>query len=429
MKTIGIGMLGIGNVAKGTYRTLEMNRKKIEAATGADLVIRRILNRRPQVNRGIDIPKEIYTAEVEDILQAPDIDIVVELIGGIEPAVTYMAEALRNGKHVITANKAAIAARGEYLQKLAMENHVMLRFEASVAGGIPIINALTFPLLSNEISEISGILNGTTNYILTGMSRYGSSYEEALREAQEKGMAEADPTADVEGLDAANKLSILISLVFGCHVPPEKIPTQGITRVSSYDIEFAREFHYRVKLLAAAWMTEGRLSCSVEPSLIREDHPLASVDGAFNAVFVNGNASGPLMFYGAGAGPLPTGSAVMGDIIEVARKMVQCRAEDMLPMLHYEKDAYYEGEGENGYYVRVDAPDRPGVLGNISATFGKYHIGIESTMQRGGSNSDTWLPIIFILYRVKRETLDQALEELLEKGYVRSVDCVMRVEK
>ena len=229
MRKIKVGMLGIGNIGKGTYRTLEMGRKKIEDTTGLSIEIVKILNRHPDRDRGIDIPREKYVTDAYDIIDDPDIDIMIELIGGIEPATTYMADALRAGKHVVTANKAAVAANGRMLQQLAQENQVLLRFEASVGGGIPILNAITTALVSNEFTEVLGILNGTTNYILTQMAENGASYEDVLKEAQRMGFAEADPTADVEGLDAANKLSILISLLFGVGVSPEEIPTKGMS--------------------------------------------------------------------------------------------------------------------------------------------------------------------------------------------------------
>ncbi|MBQ6623125.1 MAG: homoserine dehydrogenase, partial [Mogibacterium sp.] len=303
-RKIKVGMLGIGNVGRGTYQALEMNRELIAEKTGLDIEIVKILNRSPEKDRGIEIPKEKYTADVQDILKDPEIDIVAELIGGIEPATTYMAEALANGKHVVTANKAAIAANGEKLAALAQENKVLLRFEAAVAGGIPILSSLTGALLSNEFTQVHGILNGTTNYILTQMSMYGKSYEDVLKDAQEKGFAEADPTADVEGLDAANKLSILISLIFGTAALPEDIPTRGITTVSNVDIQYAEDAGYKIKLLGSAERVGDKVYGNVEPVLLPCEHPLASVNNEFNAVFVNGNAVDELMFYGRGAGPL-----------------------------------------------------------------------------------------------------------------------------
>lgn len=232
MKHIKVGILGIGNVAVGTYKALEMNFHRIQQSTGVSIDVIKILNRSPEKDRGITVAEGVWTQDPSDILDNPEIDIVVELIGGIEPASEYMARALKNGKHVVTANKAAIAAKGDMLQKLALENGVMLRFEASVGGGIPILNALTTALLSNDFDEILGIVNGTTNYILTQMTEYGLDYEDVLKDAQEKGFAERDPSGDVEGTDVANKLSILMSIIFGIRIAPEDFPTQGITSIT-----------------------------------------------------------------------------------------------------------------------------------------------------------------------------------------------------
>ena len=317
-KIIKVGMLGIGNVGRGTYQALEMNKAKIAETTGLDIEIVRILNRHPEKDRGIDIPKEKYTPDVADILDDPDIDIVVELIGGIEPATEYMARALSNGKSVVTANKAAIAANGKMLAALAQENHVLLRFEAAVAGGIPILTSLTTALLSNRFTGVHGILNGTTNYILTQMSEYGKDYAEVLKDAQDKGFAEADPTADVEGIDVANKLSILMALAFDHHIHPKDIPTTGITKITEEELKEADAEGKVIKLIASATNRGSRLDYSVKPMRLPKDHPLAGVKNEFNAVFLKGNAVDDLMFYGKGAGPLPTGSAVAGDIVQIA---------------------------------------------------------------------------------------------------------------
>ena len=320
-KIIKAGMLGIGNIGKGTYQALEMNRAKIEETTGLDIEIVKILNRDPDRDRGIDIPKSKYTTDVQEILTDPGIDIVIELIGGIEPATTYMAEALRNGKSVVTANKAAIAANGKYLAQLAQDNHVLLRFEAAVAGGIPILTSLTTALLSNKFTAVHGILNGTTNYILTQMGDYGKDYAEVLKDAQAKGFAEADPTADVEGIDVANKLTILMALTFGNYVHPNDIPREGITKITMDDIAAAKARGNKIKLIARAAKTESGIEYSVGPMELPESHPLAGVNDEFNAIFVKGNAVDDLMFYGKGAGPLPTGSAVMGDVLSIAKHL------------------------------------------------------------------------------------------------------------
>lgn len=431
MEKINVGMLGIGNIGRGTYQALAMNHDKIAVTTGMDIEIVKILNRHPEKGRGITVKEGTYTTNVDDILKNPSIDIVVELIGGIEPATTYMAQALRNGKSVVTANKAAIAKNGRYLSQLAQENHVQLRFEAAVAGGIPILTSITTALLSNEFTQVHGILNGTTNYILTQMTDKGADYAQALKSAQQKGFAEADPTADVEGIDAANKLSILMSLIFGVGVAPEDIPTQGITHVGRDDIAFATENGYRVKLLASARERDGKVEGNVEPAMIPVSHPLASVNNEFNAVFLTGNAVDDLMFYGRGAGPLPTGSAVMGDVIGVARRLEKNSAYDLVPLLRYNSKYTYAGEGANKYYVRMLAPNRAGVLGHVTTLFGYYGISIETMIQRSGSeeviNGVKAVPLLFIFDRVQKALLDKALREIEKKQYVLSVESVMRV--
>ncbi|MDR1245856.1 MAG: homoserine dehydrogenase [Clostridiales Family XIII bacterium] len=323
MKQIRIGLLGMGNIGTGTYKTLEMNKALITANTGAELTIVKILEKDLARKRDVRVLPEQFTQEPSDILESPDIDVVIELLGGIEPATGFMLTAMNNGKHVVTANKAAVAANFDKLTNAARSNSVMFRFEASVGGGIPILTALTAPLLANEYEEIRGILNGTTNYILTQMEENGLSYDSALKAAQDRGFAEADPTADVEGHDVANKLSILISLAFGRRVPPENIPTEGITKLTMRDIETAAVDGGKIKLIASVKKRGNDIEYSIKPTFVPNDHPLAGVRNEFNAIFVKGNAVGELMFYGKGAGPLPTGSAVMGDVIEIARAVLR----------------------------------------------------------------------------------------------------------
>lgn len=318
MKTINIGLLGLGNIGTGTYKVLEMNRETIEKNSGFDFRITRILEKDVDRDRGITVDPSQFTQDPDSIFNDPDIDIVIELLGGIEPAATFMETALLNGKHVVTANKAAIAANYDRLQKAAAKGNAIFKFEASVGGGIPILNALTTVLGANEFTQVLGIVNGTTNYIMTQMTEYGLAYEDVLKDAQAKGFAEADPTADVEGIDAANKLTILIALLFGQYIPPEEIPREGITRITKADIDAAAAENCKIKLIAAAEMKDGKLEYSVGPRNIPNDHPLAGVSNEFNAIYVDGNAVGELMFYGKGAGPLPTGSAVMGDVMAIA---------------------------------------------------------------------------------------------------------------
>ena len=316
-KLIRIGLMGFGNIGTGTYATLEMNRSTIEQQTGIDFQITKILEKDLERKRDVVAPKELFTQNPDDLFLDPDIDIVIELLGGIQPATDFMLKAMNNGKHVVTANKAAVAANYDELREAAEKNKVMFRYEASVGGGIPILNALTTALKANSFIEIMGILNGTTNYILSQMTDFGLEYEEVLKVAQEKGFAEADPTADVEGFEVANKLSILISLVFGIRVPPESIPTEGITKITKDDIKRAAKSGNKIKLIGSAKRENGNLTYSVRPTLIPVSHPLAGVNNEFNAIFVKGNAVGELMFYGKGAVPLPTGSADMCDVIKI----------------------------------------------------------------------------------------------------------------
>jgi homoserine dehydrogenase len=330
LKRIQIGLLGLGNIGTGTYKTLEMNKNLIRERTGIDFEITRILEVDTDRERGITVSKDMFTQNPDDIWNDADIDIVIELLGGIEPASTFMLDALNSGKHVVTANKAAVAANYEKLTEAAQRNRVMLRFEASVGGGIPILNALTTALLANDYTEIKGILNGTTNYILTKMTEEGLEYDAVLKDAQAKGFAEADPTSDVEGGDVANKLSILMSLIFGKRIRPEDIPTTGITGITKQDIEDARAEGCVIKLVANAFKIGDDVECFIQPTLINKTHPLATVSNEFNAVFVKGNAVDELMFYGKGAGALPTGSAVMGDVIEIGRAILKGAAYDRI---------------------------------------------------------------------------------------------------
>jgi homoserine dehydrogenase len=318
-RQIQLAILGLGNIGTGVWKALAMNGDHIEAKTGLKLQIKKVLEKDVDKDRGIEVPSGVFTQDPEEIFGDPEIDVVVELIGGVDFATDLMLKGMKVGKHVVTANKAALAANYEALTGAAEENGVMLRFEASVGGGIPILNALTTALLANEYEEIMGILNGTTNYILTKMTQEDLPYESALKEAQEKGFAEADPTADVEGEDVANKLSILMSLVFGRRILPGDIPTTGITRITKKDIEDAEAEGCVIKLVASAFKQGDDVVCFIQPTMLNKEHPLASVGHEFNAIFVKGNAVDDLMFYGKGAGPLPTASAVLGDVIEIGR--------------------------------------------------------------------------------------------------------------
>ena len=321
MKRINIGLLGLGNIGSGTYKVLELNRNHIESVTGLDLKIKRILEIDTDRDRGFTVAPGVFTEDPEEVFSDPEIDIVIELIGGIEPATEFMIKAMKTGKSVVTANKAAVAANYELLTENSAQTGSAFRFEASVGGGIPLIGAIRDHLAANEFTEMLGILNGTTNYILTKMSEEGHSYEDVLKEAQQLGFAEADPTSDVEGGDVANKLSILMSLIFGVRVKPDEIPTRGISKITEDDIREAEAENCVIKLLASAFRSKDGAECFIQPTFVNKTHPLADVRNEFNAIYIKGNAVDDLMFYGKGAGPFPTASAILGDVITIAKSL------------------------------------------------------------------------------------------------------------
>ena len=322
MKEIRIGLLGLGNIGTGTYKALEMNREIIEKKVGAKVVIKKILVRRIDAQRRIDVPAELLTTNFEEILKDPKIDIVAELMGGINPATGFIKAALTAGKHVVTANKAALALALPEFNKTAAFHHAMLRYEASVCGAIPVIGAISRALTGNRITSVKGIVNGTTNYILTRMAAEGASYEDVLKDAQALGFAEADPTGDVEGYDAANKLTVLIAAAFGVYRAPDSFERVGITGVTMDDLAAAESEGKVIKLLACAEEKDGQIEAYVKPVTVEKDSFLGRCGSEFNAVQIDCNMAGPIFLQGKGAGPEPTGSAVMGDIIEIAQAIV-----------------------------------------------------------------------------------------------------------
>ncbi|MDP4089744.1 MAG: homoserine dehydrogenase, partial [Bacillota bacterium] len=369
MKKVKIAILGLGNVGCGVWKILNTNKKEIKRRSGYDIEVEKILVRDINKQRNVDVPESILTTSFEEIINDDSIRIVVELMGGVDPAKDYMLRAIKNKKHVVTANKFVLATHGNELIEAAREEGVMLYYEASVAGGIPIIHGISESLTANKIVEILGIINGTTNYILTKMSQEGMEFEEALSEAQEKGYAEADPTSDIEAYDAMYKLAILSSLSFGCKVNVESIYREGITAIKSMDIQYAREFGYVIKLLAIGKEVNGELELRVHPVMIPSTHPLANVNDAFNAIFIKGNAVGDLMLYGRGAGDLPTGSAVVGDIISVLRNDI----DDLTPVDNSYGNSRIKVQSMDDtvckYYLRFTVNDTPGTLGEIAAIF------------------------------------------------------------
>lgn len=426
MKRVNIGLLGLGNVGTGVYNILNVNGNKIEGAAGKEIKITKILVGDIKKKRSISVASDILTSDVDTILNNPEIDIVVEVLGGIHPAYDYMKKALLNKKHVVTANKAVIATYGKELLAIAQDNNVSLRYEASVGGGIPIINTLSNPLSVNSFEEIMGIVNGTTNYILTQMTDFGLDYNEVLKVAQEKGFAEADPTSDVEGEDAAYKLAILLSTAFGVDVEADSIPREGITKISKDDIEYASQFGYKIKLLATAKKIENDLEFHVHPTLISNTHPLASVSNEFNALFLKGNAVGELMLYGKGAGSMPTGSAVVGDILEIA-KIIGTNFNTAISIPQNNQTYNLIGEGRSKYYIHFRVEDKPGALGIISTAFGNNGISIESVMQR--SRGERYVPVIYILHDCTRQQLDKTLSDISGDDTVKEIRSILRVEQ
>ncbi|MGF6375614.1 homoserine dehydrogenase [Clostridiales Family XIII bacterium PM5-7] len=321
MKTVNIGILGLGTVGGGTYEILNMNKELIKKRIGKEINVVKVLEKNMDRLKDLGLDASKATQNPDDILKNPEIDIVVESLGGIEPSTSFLLTAMEHGKSVVTPNKAAVAANYAKLNETAKKNGVSFRFEASVGGGIPALTAITEALAGNEFTEVMGILNGTTNYIMTKMTDLGLDYNDVLKDAQAKGFAEADPTADVEGIDVANKLSILMALAFDYYVPPADIPTVGISKITMDDIEAAKEKGCKIKLIAHAKKVGDNIEYSVKPMEIDNAHPLAGVSNEFNAIYVTGNAVDEVMFYGKGAGALPTGSAIVGDILAIAKAL------------------------------------------------------------------------------------------------------------
>ena len=417
-------LLGAGTVGGGVYKVVQWQKDELPYKTGASLEIVKVLVRNAKKNRP-GIPDELLTDRWEEIVEDPSIDIVIELMGGIEPAKTYIMEALRAGKHVVTANKDLLAEYGKEVLGCAEENHRELMFEAAVAGGIPIIRPLKNSLAGNNITEVMGIVNGTTNYILTKMSREGMGYEEALALATELGYAEADPTADVEGLDAGRKVAIMASIAFNSRVVFSDVYTEGITKITAKDIHYAKEFGYEIKLLGVARNTEAGIEAKVHPMLIPAEHPLATVSDAFNAVFVHGDAVDDTMFYGRGAGELPTASAVVGDLIDVMRHMVNhsvgCNACSCYKSIPIKKI----GECESRFFMRIQVEDRPGVLASIASVLGNNGVSIAQLVQK--SRMPGTAELVIITDQVEERHFQDALTIFCSMSTVKKVSSLIRV--
>ncbi|KUK72250.1 MAG: Homoserine dehydrogenase [Clostridiales bacterium 38_11] len=424
METVRIGILGMGTVASGLAHIMALNQDIIQYRTGKILEIEKVLVKNLNKNRDVDLDRTRFTINVLEIIDNQNVDIVVELIGGIHPAFEYVRDALKNKKHVVTANKALIATHGEELENIALENGVRLMYEASVGGGIPIINTMINNLPANDFTEISGIVNGTTNYILTQMTERNLEFDQAIKEAQEMGFAEADPSSDVEGDDAAFKIAILSYIAFGQRIGLNEVPKEGIAHISREDIKYADELGYVIKLIASSQKRENEIELRVHPTFISKKHPLATVKNEFNAVLLKGNAVGEVMLYGKGAGAMPTGSAVLGDIIAIAKEKF---GENKQP-IHPSSTKYkIVNKGYSQYYIRMDVVDKPGVLGYISNIFGKNNISLASVVQR--YKHDLVAPLVFITHEVERKNIDDALQEVRTYSNVLKIASIITVEK
>ena len=423
-KIVQVGLLGFGTVGSGVVRVLTDNSQLIAQRAGTAITIKKILVRDLKKKRALSTAAEL-TTDPAAVLGDPEIDIVVELLGGEEPARTLMLEALNHGKHVVTANKDVMAKYGRELFEAAEKNNVNLLFEASVGGGIPIIRPLKRCLAANRISEVMGIVNGTTNYMLDKMTAEGMDFATVLAEAQAKGYAEADPTADVGGLDAARKIAILASIAFGTRVRLDDVSAEGITKIEPEDIDYGRELGYVIKLLAIAQETDKGVNARVHPAFIPTTHPLAAVRDAFNAIFIHGDAVGDAMFYGRGAGAMPTASAVCADIMEAARDIVHNSSNRILCTCFEEKRISPISETESPYYIRLLAEDKPGVMAAIAGAVGAQQVSLNSVIQkrRVGSRAE----IVLITYKVKDEDLQLAVQTLSGLSVVNKVSTVIRV--
>ena len=429
-KSINVGIIGFGTVGAGTAGILIENADIIQRRLGVPVKLRKIADLDIKRDRGVQLGDVALTNDAAEIINDPAIDVVVELIGGYTPAREFILDAIGKKKHVVTANKALLAVHGEEIYAAAEKNGVTLGYEASVAGGIPILKSLKEGLAANRIESIYGIVNGTCNYILTLMTNEGRKFDEVLKEAQAKGYAEADPTFDIEGIDSAHKLAILTMLAFGTPVKFENVYTEGISKITPLDIDFARDLGCRIKLLAITKMVNGEIEARVHPTMVPESFPIATVDGVFNALFVKGNAVGNTLFYGRGAGDMPTGSAVVADIMDIGRDIISGSVNRMpvaafrerIPLAVRKMD-----DITSCYYLRFAAIDRPGVLSRIAGVLGKNSISIESVIQKGRMEAQA-VPLVMMTHDAVERNVRNALAEIDRMDCVGGPTMVIRME-
>ncbi len=425
---VNIGLMGLGVVGSGVAKVLQEKAAYITQEIGCPIELRRVLVRNKGKARDVDLPEACLTTDPEVILSDPEISIVIELMGGEDPALHSMEEALRRGKHVITANKEVIAKHGPHLLSLAERSNTSLLYEASVGGGIPLIAPFRESLLANDISTLHAIINGTTNYILSNMASGEQDFADSLREAQALGYAEADPTNDIEGIDASYKLAILASLAFHTAVSPEQVFKEGITKLTARDFRYARELGYAIKLLAIAKREDDAIEVRVHPAFYPLDRILAKVDGVFNAVEVEGDLTGRVMFYGRGAGSLPTTSAVVANLVELARAVQHGSPPPRLAQHPSSLKVRAIEQTWTRYYLRMNVRDESGVLGQIAQVLGGLKISIASVIQKESDDAAQQAEIVLMTHRAQEGAVQQAIQELSTLSCVASIGTLVRVE-
>ena len=434
MKMIKVGMIGFGTIGAGVAKILAGNGEILMQRLGAGVELVKVADLDITTDRGVKLAPDVLTTSADEVINHPDIDVVIELIGGYEPARKFLLQAIDQGKHVVTANKALLAKHGDEIFLAAAEKGLSIGFEASIGGAIPIIRSIREAFVANRIQSIEGIVNGTANYILSKMSDENCDFDIALKEAQEKGFAEADPTFDIEGIDSAHKIAVLTRLAYGTPVPFDDITVTGISGVNSEDIECAREFGYRIKLLAISKYDGQAIDIRVHPAMIPIAHPMANVNGALNAIRICDDMMKENILIGHGAGALPTGSAVVGDVVEIARNILSGVGERLPAGSFQDKEVKKIpfksiSEIESEYFLRFSVLDNPGVLSKISGILGKHSISIESMIQRGRGDRGEGVPLVMMCHKSSEKNIQSALKEIEALDVVCEKSNLIRVER
>jgi homoserine dehydrogenase len=432
MKEIKVGLLGFGTIGTGVVRLLSRNSSIIEEKLGAKLILKSIADLDTKTDRGVEVAPGVLTADAEQVLTDPEISIIIELIGGYKPSKEFILKAIENGKHIVTANKALLAVHGEEIYAAAARKRVEIRYEAAVGGGIPVLSAIKGNMAANRFETVLGILNGTCNYILTKMTREGADFSDVLKNAQELGYAEANPTFDIEGIDTAHKLCILVSLCFGTRVDFKDIYTEGISSISAIDIDFARQFGYKIKLLAIGKRDGDMIEARVHPTMVPVDYPLADVDGVFNAIRLTGDFVDTVMFYGRGAGMDPTASAVVGDVMAIARNIMVGVSRRSAPLGFLDEKIVTLpikpiGDTVSKYYLRFSVADRPGILAKIAGALGENGISIESMIQTSRHEGET-VPIVIMTHDAREMDVRKALTVIEDMKITTEKTNLIRIE-